>query len=1644
MSAGKRNYQAFYSIVVTTFLLMGGLLIPWEIPSVAAETFTPPNVRVDDSLLDENETGVPALASWGTSTLYMAYAQMFDLGFTSRIMFARSLDSGNTWEGFTNVSDEAMGFGYVTEPDIAVAPNGTIYVVWFEQRFFDSGIYISWSSDGGLTWGDGLMNSNDVQILNATDQVEDPNIGILDNGTIGVAWAAHNSFESHSDINTSFSYDGGITWTTPVRANDDPIGDDQDRPDIAVAGNTFHLVWIDDRNPGPDQIYGASWSGTWSTNVRVDDALSGVDADEVAIVADIDGDLNSLGVVYIDERTGENELYYTNSSDGGLNWGDGVSDNDVQLSNPTVIDNSVERPRIVDFNGILVAAWTDDVFTPAPDFNDTDIATSSSLDGITWTPPSRANDDEIDSYFSQDRATLAILPGKVFIAYQTWHEGTDDIALTWSTDGMIWGDGYTNDNDIIAVGLGTLNGGDQWDPQLVEYAGSLYSVWTDSRDIDYNQIYPYLGNDNIYFSESSDGITWGDGLLNNNDIRVDDGTKFSDAHSPDLGVNPSGRLYVAYTGDKNGDNDTFVTWSDDGGQIWGDGHINGNDIRVNNDTIGNGIQQLNPVIAVAPNGTLYIAWEDERNGNSDIFVGVSGNGGSSWSNYGPVNDDVVSASQRNPAIAVTPSNVYLVWEDDRNGNEDIFSAVSVNGGASWSVNIRVDDDPANGNQTQPALTVADSGVIAVAWVDTRNVSTAPDIFSTESSDGGNTWGDGILNNNDLLVNDMGSGSAIQGGPSVAADNMGFIAFSDDRNGINPDVFFSKFNSSMGSWSSPDDQVNDPLFQSELQDSPEIVIDSMEVSVIWRDARLGFNNIWFAQAPREEAGAPSPLDRIELTPWPGPTNLLVSQIQGYTAWGYNQDGSLNLTWLPSWGTTDGKGTLGNFGGSAASGYTVDYTASIIGLDNITVSDSVFSSITNQSIVSVTDAPSGSPLNRIELTPWPGPTDLLVSQIQTFTALGYNLDESLNLTWSPAWGTTNALGILGNFGGSAGSGFTAEYTANTPGIDNITVTDTILVSITNQSLINITSPPVNDFLDRIELTPGPIRTIATGSSSGFTAIGFSQSGAKNLTWIPTWDADNGIITETGGSANNGYTATYQAPTIPGPDILSVLNGSISNSTDITVVTGPVAIIELTPWPAIQMPVASALTFTALGFDSFGNQNTTWIASWDTTNSLGSITASGGDAASGFTATFTSGTELGTSGITGSDTATPSVSNTTSIDIHPGPLSYIEITPWPSITINLPGTRVFLVGAFDAVGNLNTTWSPNLVIDGDIGTLGASSEPSPGSHQITFIASALGFGNITASDPSTSISNVTMIEVADHNPPQSSINPLSSPSTSLILTLTYTASDTGGSGLKEVEIWYRLNEGTWTLHDTVMPWTDASVSFTATGDGTWDFYSIALDNSSNEEAPPSIYDTRVIIDSAPVTVIDNTPKDEGNKISPEKPITITFSEAMNQSSVEDALTVTVDGEAVPGSWSWSGNNAIFTPTEQFPEGKEVKVNLDGTKAMDLGGDSLGDSEEFIFTIAGEEGKDDEFPSWIILLLLVIIIVIVLLLFFMKGKGKEDETLSKADEKTDEEDTQDIMDSEEPDDSELDESRTNDAKEGRETSTQEPLLEEPDNPLA
>lgn len=89
-------------------------------------------------------------------------------------------------------------------------------------------------------------------------------------------------------------------------------------------------------------------------------------------------------------------------------------------------------------------------------------------------------------------------------------------------------------------------------------------------------------------------------------------------------------------------------------------------------------------------GRLYVNWTDQRNGedDTDVFVIYSDNGGDSWSEPIRVNDDDVAAHQFFTWLDIDPSTgcLYTVFYDRRNhldNNTDVYMAISTNGGDTW-------------------------------------------------------------------------------------------------------------------------------------------------------------------------------------------------------------------------------------------------------------------------------------------------------------------------------------------------------------------------------------------------------------------------------------------------------------------------------------------------------------------------------------------------------------------------------------------------------------------------------------------------------------------------------------------------------------------------------------------------------------------------------------------------------------------------------------------------------------------------------------------------------------------------------------------------------------------------------------------------
>jgi len=69
-----------------------------------------------------------------------------------------------------------------------------------------------------------------------------------------------------------------------------------------------------------------------------------------------------------------------------------------------------------------------------------------------------------------------------------------------------------------------------------------------------------------------------------------------------------------------------------------------------------------------------VAWSDERHGLADVFMQISDDGGDTWLSY-PLRVEAdaagYNASDR-PVMVKGHSHLFVIWEDGRNGNLDLY------------------------------------------------------------------------------------------------------------------------------------------------------------------------------------------------------------------------------------------------------------------------------------------------------------------------------------------------------------------------------------------------------------------------------------------------------------------------------------------------------------------------------------------------------------------------------------------------------------------------------------------------------------------------------------------------------------------------------------------------------------------------------------------------------------------------------------------------------------------------------------------------------------------------------------------------------------------------------------------------------------
>jgi hypothetical protein len=905
----SKTYAAILVVVALGALLMGfttgcgsgGTTTNGGVATFVAN-FLASEVRIDQALpVSFGHAQLPVCCASG-STIHAVWED-YRNG-QSDILFNTSTDGGATWQASNTRIDTGTQAGAVraVRPSICCSGNN-IYVAWVETMGFSAlSYYFNRSTDGGATW---LANRVKVDThptpLNAGSN---PQVCCCNNtNTVVVTWSDNRS--GNHQVYGARSTDAGTTWSEQHIGG--MAGFDATDPlccceQVAMVQYVY-VAWTDTRLGGGERVFfdrSTDGGATWGADTNLDATPSffvsdiccdaqyvyvawlGADGSRIARLrgsSDFGATFNAeqqlktavggLGAfprlccegatvraVFTDD-TAQPDIYFNTSTDAGVS----VLANQVRIDNGMAGDQS--RSPIICCNGNnLTCMFMDDRS------GTWDVWASRSTDGgTTWSMDVRL--DMAGGAVDVQNFHGCCSGSNVYALYTDERDGIDraQVQVNASADaGANW---FAND---VRVSQPLPPGGNATTSNIcfVAKGTTLHAVFSDDR----------LGQERVFYNRSTDGgLTW-----QPTDLLLDPGMAGTEDRGP-MTCCSGNNVYVAWwrTYAPSGNADIYVNRSIDGGLTWQPAPT-----RINTGVAVDSTPTGTPVICC--NGlSVVVGWNDGRNGDSDIFINRSPDAGMTWLATAQRVDSAMAGDNAfSPRICCEGSRIHLAWEDDRNGDQDIFTNRSTNGGVTWQpMDTRLDVGDAAGAHHSYAIALCCDGThVHVAWEDERSGDT--DVYVASSSDGGATF------SSDQRL-DVGAAAGMGDSGDVVLCCEGtrvYAAYEDERDG-SEDIYFNRSLDGGTTWLAADVRVDlGDAPGAANSDGPAICCDGDRVYIAWDEARASNPGPYFSASL--DAGTtwmPAPV-RISATPQTagGQQKIACTPDFVYVAWVHSTNGA----------------------------------------------------------------------------------------------------------------------------------------------------------------------------------------------------------------------------------------------------------------------------------------------------------------------------------------------------------------------------------------------------------------------------------------------------------------------------------------------------------------------------------------------------------------------------------------------------------------------------------------------------------------------------------------------------------------------------------------------------------------------------------
>jgi hypothetical protein len=723
------------------------------------------------------------------NNIYVAWQRDDTNGQNSDIFFSRSTDGGLTFDAPLQVNDNSPQSAYAEGAFPFVGADGDVYVAWYDAYFRGhepGSLYVDKSTDGGQAFGTDVKvaniltpplytfgntgfkaksfvsaagNPNNSEDLYMT-YISDPD-GYFDKridngkppGALGsapsdqpmiirnsnyvyVAWQDHRNLPGgQADIYFNRSTDNGRSWDLPDKGpldnTDTPGANKSERVRMSSSGTYVYAVWQDYRSAGGFvNVYfnrSSDYGKTWLTEQRIDTSTTAS-----CMYPAVASTGNYVYVVWQDNTSGFDDIYFNHSTDNGTSWG-----------TPTRIDlgdlpgaNSSLYPRLACQGSNVYCLWKDDRTggTYQAYFN------YSTNNGVNWQSGSTMISPGTGICSLPLRRGLECTGSHV---YACWEDDRDGIGISQvffnrsTNSGVSWG---------TDIRVSDSTGNACYNPSMDIQGSYVYIGWEDRR---------ISGFGEIFFDYSTDnGATW-----QKPDIGpLDPGAIGMPGMVVDIKSDGS-NVYATWYDSRRfgpGSGDVFFSRSTNNGASWQ------GDVQINTGSQPFNLQNNYPVMA-AGNGYVNIVWPDPRFfGLPNIYTNYSSDNGATW----------------------------LTGSDEA----DVFCVRSTNGGASWQTPVTVNDDGTTYAQVLPWVVVKSNGLVDISYYHFRMSplnAWAPgaELRMTTSSDGGVSFAPSS-SVQDTVVTPTTQWVGEYNGMAVL-DSFVFTVFTDFEQTGNSDIFVDK-------------------------------------------------------------------------------------------------------------------------------------------------------------------------------------------------------------------------------------------------------------------------------------------------------------------------------------------------------------------------------------------------------------------------------------------------------------------------------------------------------------------------------------------------------------------------------------------------------------------------------------------------------------------------------------------------------------------------------------------------------------------------------------------------------------------------------------------------------------------------------------